>query len=50
MDRVVWIHEQLGRLPTDFRDLRGQSAGGLLDIVFTSEWPEIAGTWAARAV
>ena len=33
--------------PQTFETFGGQSAGGLLDIVFTSEGAEIAGTWAA---
>ena len=36
--------------PQTFETFGGQSAGGLLDIVFTSEGPEIAGTWAAPEV
>jgi hypothetical protein len=34
--------------PQTFETFGGQSAGGLLDIVFTPSGPEIAGTWAAR--
>jgi hypothetical protein len=34
--------------PQTFETFGGQSAGGLLDIVFTSDGPAIAGTWAAR--
>ena len=34
--------------PQTFETFGGQSAGGLLDIVFTSDVPAIAGTWAAR--
>jgi hypothetical protein len=34
--------------PQTFETFGGQSAGGLLDIVYTSEGPAIAGTWAAR--
>jgi len=37
----------LNDYPQTFETFGGQSAGGLLDIVFTSEGPEIAGTWAA---
>jgi hypothetical protein len=35
--------------PQTFETFGGQSAGGLLDIVYTAARPEIAGTWAARA-
>jgi hypothetical protein len=34
--------------PQTFETFGGESAGGLLDIVYTSEGPAIAGTWAAR--
>ena len=34
--------------PQTFETFGGQSAGGLLDIVFTSQGSAIAGTWAAR--
>lgn len=46
---TVWAGstDSLVDYPQTFETFGGQSAGGLLDIVFTSEGPEIAGTWAA---
>ncbi|HET8915701.1 MAG TPA: hypothetical protein VFM91_08360 [Propionibacteriaceae bacterium] len=38
----------LNEYPQTFETFGGQSAGGLLDIVTTSEEPAIVGTWAAR--
>ena len=46
---TVWSGstDSLDDYPQTFETFGGQSAGGLLDIVFTSEGAEIAGTWAA---
>jgi hypothetical protein len=48
---TVWAgsSHRLNEYPQTFETFGGQSAGGLLDIVMTSEGPAIAGTWAARA-
>ena len=48
---TVWSGstKQLDDYPQTFETFGGQSAGGLLDIVHTSEGPAIAGTWAAPA-
>jgi hypothetical protein len=48
---TVWAgsRHRLNEYPQTFETFGGQSAGGLLDIVTTSEVPVIAGTWAARA-
>jgi hypothetical protein len=48
---TVWAgsSHRLNEYPQTFETFGGQSAGGLLDIVTTSEGPVIAGTWAARA-
>jgi hypothetical protein len=48
---TVWSGstKQLDDYPQTFETFGGQSAGGLLDIVYTSEGPAIAGTWAAPA-
>ena len=48
---TVWAGSghRLNEYPQTFETFGGQSAGGLLDIVITSEGPAIAGTWAARA-
>jgi hypothetical protein len=48
---TVWSGstKQLEEYPQTFETFGGQSAGGLLDIVYTSEGPAIAGTWAAPA-
>ena len=48
---TVWAGstQRLDEYPQTFETFGGQSAGGLLDIVITSEGPAIAGTWAARA-
>jgi hypothetical protein len=39
--------QHLDEYPQTFETFGGQSAGGLLDIVITSDGPVIAGTWAA---
>jgi hypothetical protein len=39
--------QRLDEYPQTFETFGGQSAGGLLDIVITSDGPLIAGTWAA---
>jgi hypothetical protein len=46
---TVWAGslERLEDYPQTFETFGGQSAGGLLDVVYTSEGPAIAGTWAA---
>jgi hypothetical protein len=48
---TVWSGstKQLDEYPQTFETFGGQSAGGLLDIVYTAEGPAIAGTWAAPA-
>jgi hypothetical protein len=48
---TVWAGSghRLNEYPQTFETFGGQSAGGLLDIVTTSDGPAIAGTWAARA-
>lgn len=48
---TVWSgsSKHLDDYPQTFETFGGQSAGGLLDIVYTSEGPAIAGTWAAPA-
>jgi hypothetical protein len=48
---TVWAgsSNRLNEYPQTFETFGGWSAGGLLDIVITSEGPAIAGTWAARA-
>jgi hypothetical protein len=48
---TVWVgsSHRLNEYPQTFETFGGQSAGGLLDIVTTSEGPVIAGTWAASA-
>jgi hypothetical protein len=47
---TVWdgSTQRLIDYPQTFETFGGQSAGALLDIVFTSEGSAIAGTWAAR--
>jgi hypothetical protein len=47
---TVWAGstQRLKDYPQTFETFGGQSAGGLLDIVYTSDGPAIAGTWAAR--
>ena len=47
---TVWAGSTQGldEYPQTFETFGGQSAGGLLDIVITSDGPAIAGTWAAR--
>ncbi|HJY43595.1 MAG TPA: hypothetical protein VJ301_03180, partial [Propionibacteriaceae bacterium] len=47
---TVWSgsRQRLDEHPQTFETFGGQSAGGLLDIVMTSEGAAIAGTWAAR--
>jgi hypothetical protein len=47
---TVWAgsSQRLIDYPQTFETFGGQSAGALLDIVFTSEGSAIAGTWAAR--
>ena len=47
----VWAgsSHRLNEYPQTFETFGGWSAGGLLDIVTTSEGPVIAGTWAAPA-
>jgi hypothetical protein len=46
---TVWAGspERLDDYPQTFETFGGQSAGGLLDIIYTSEGPAIAGSWAA---
>ena len=46
---TVWAGspQRLDEYPQTFETFGGQSAGGLLDIVFTSDGPVIAGSWAA---
>ena len=46
---TVWAGstQRLDEYPQTFETFGGQSAGGLLDIVITSEGPAIAGTWAS---
>jgi hypothetical protein len=46
---TVWSgsRQRLDEYPQTFETFGGQSAGGLLDIVITSEGAAIAGTWAA---
>jgi hypothetical protein len=46
---TVWAGsaQRLDEYPQTFETFGGQSAGGLLDIVITSDGPAIAGTWAA---
>ena len=46
---TVWTgsRQRLDEYPQTFETFGGQSAGGLLDIVITSEGAAIAGTWAA---
>ena len=39
--------ERLDDYPQTFETFGGQSAGGLLDIVYTADGPAIAGSWAA---
>ena len=48
---TVWAgsRHRLNEYPQTFETFGGQNAGGLLDIVTTSEGAAIAGTWAARA-
>lgn len=48
---TVWAGstQRLDEYPQTFETFGGWSAGGLLDIVVTSDGPAIAGTWAARA-
>jgi hypothetical protein len=48
---TVWAGSQrrLNEYPQTFETFGGWSAGGLLDVVVTSEGPAIAGTWAASA-
>jgi hypothetical protein len=47
---TVWagFTQRLDEYPQTFETFGGQSAGGLLDIVSTSDGPAIAGTWASR--
>jgi len=47
---TVWAgsSERLDDYPQTFETFGGESAGALLDIVYTSEGPAIAGSWAAR--
>jgi hypothetical protein len=47
---TVWAGsaQRLDEYPQTFETFGGTSAGGLLDIIITSEGPAIAGTWAAR--
>ena len=48
---TVWAGSTAQRLdeyPQTFETFGGQSAGGLLDIIITTNGPAIAGTWAAR--
>jgi hypothetical protein len=46
---TVWAGstQRLDEYPQTFETFGGQSAGGLLDIVITSEGPAIAGSWAS---
>jgi hypothetical protein len=46
---TVWTGStrRLNEYPQTFETFGGQSAGGLLDIVITSDGPVIAGTWAS---
>jgi hypothetical protein len=46
---TVWAGstERLDEYPQTFETFGGQSAGGLLDIVFTADGPAIVGSWAA---
>jgi hypothetical protein len=46
---TVWSgsRQRLDEYPQTFETFGGQSAGGLLDIVITSEGAALAGTWAA---
>ena len=46
---TVWAGspERLDDYPQTFETFGGQSAGGLLDIVYTADGPAIAGSWAA---
>jgi len=48
---TVWSGstKQLDDYPQTFETFGGQSAGSLLDIVYTSEGPAVAGSWAAPA-
>ena len=48
---TVWTGSKQGLddQPQTFETFGGESAGSLLDIVFTSQGPAIAGSWAARA-
>jgi hypothetical protein len=48
---TVWSGstKQLDEYPQTFETFGGQSAGGLLGIVYTSQGPAIAGSWAAPA-
>jgi hypothetical protein len=48
---TVWSGstKQLEDYPQTFETFGGQSAGSLLEIVYTSEGPAIAGSWAAPA-
>ena len=48
---TVWAGSKQGLAdqPQTFETFGGESAGSLLDIVFTSQGPAIAGSWAARA-
>jgi hypothetical protein len=47
---TVWAGstQRLDDYPQTFETFGGQSAGGLSNIVFTSDGPVIAGTWAAK--
>jgi hypothetical protein len=47
---TVWAGstQRLDEYPQTFETFGGTDAGGLLDIVVTSDGPVIAGTWAAR--
>jgi hypothetical protein len=47
---TVWAGspQRLDEYPQTFETFGGQSAGGLLDIVITSDGPALAGSWAAR--
>ena len=46
---TVWAGspERLDDYPQTFETFGGQSAGGLLDMVYTADGPAIAGSWAA---
>ncbi|HEX6759113.1 MAG TPA: hypothetical protein VF086_12015 [Propionibacteriaceae bacterium] len=46
---TVWAGstQRLDEYPQTFETFGGQSAGGLLDIIITTNGPAIAGTWAA---